>query len=182
MNRVQSSLLNYEEWVRRSLIWVVMYFTAEWLALDPAAITDADIWSHLRTGEWIVRHHWVPYTDPFSSYGLGHSWVAYSWLFEVLVFGLHHLFGLVGLLAFVCIMVLAITAGLHALIRKFEPRVANAVLLTAFGLIAMAPLYTPRPWLFTILLFIIELNILIGVRNSRKRSPTLTTSEFMLWS
>ena len=183
MNRVQSSLLNYEEWVRRSLIWVVMYFTAEWLALDPAAITDADIWSHLRTGEWIVRHHWVPYTDPFSSYGLGHSWVAYSWLFEVLVFGLHHLFGLVGLLAFVCIMVLAITAGLHALIRKFEPRVANAVLLTAFGLIAMAPLYTPRPWLFTILLFIIELNILIGVRNSRNYGRLfLLPLLFALWA
>jgi len=160
-----------------------MYFTAEWLALDPAAITDADIWSHLRTGEWIVRHHWVPYTDPFSSYGLGHSWVAYSWLFEVLVFGLHHLFGLVGLLAFVCIMVLAITAGLHALIRKFEPRVANAVLLTAFGLIAMAPLYTPRPWLFTILLFIIELNILIGVRNSRNYGRLfLLPLLFALWA
>ena len=183
MGKLHSSLWSYEEWVRRSLIWAVMYFTAEWLALDPTAITDADIWSHLRTGEWIVRYQWVPSTDPFSSFGMGRPWVAYSWLFEVLVFGLHHVFGLVGLLVFVCIMVLGITAGLHALIRKFDPRIANAVLLTAFGLIAMAPLYTPRPWLFTILLFVIELNILIGVRHSRNYGRLyLLPLLFALWA
>src|ERR1700722_13017539 len=44
-------------------------------------IVDPDIWWHLRTGDWIVAHHSVPFTDPFSSYGMGKPWAAYSWLF-----------------------------------------------------------------------------------------------------
>jgi len=152
-------------------------------ALSPSNIVDADIWWHLRTGEWIIQHHCVPYTDSFSSYGLGRPWAAYSWLFEVLVYGLHKYFGLIGLLVLVCAMTLLITAALHDLVRTFEPRVVNSIVLTGVAMFAMAPLFTPRPWLFTILFFIIEFKILTNVRRSRQYGLLfLLPPLFALWA
>src|SRR5947209_529687 len=40
------------------------------------AVTDPDIWWHLRTGQWVVAHGTVPATDPFSLPGLHKPWVA----------------------------------------------------------------------------------------------------------
>src|SRR5512147_1796905 len=63
-------------------------------------VDDPDIWWHLRTGEWIVRAGWVPATDPFSSFGYQKPWIAYSWLFELIVYGVHLVFGLQGIVFF----------------------------------------------------------------------------------
>jgi hypothetical protein len=60
-------------------------------------VDDPDIWWHLRTGEWIARAGGVPVTDPFSSFGYQKPWIAYSWLFELIVSGVHSLFGLHGI-------------------------------------------------------------------------------------
>ena len=70
------------------------------LCLRAAHMVDPDIWWHLRTGEWILQHHAVPHTDPFSSIGAGKPWSAYSWLFELLVYQLFLRLGLVGLVRF----------------------------------------------------------------------------------
>ena len=177
------SLSSVEPQFRRCVLLILLYAIPGWLAFIPARVVDPDVWWHIRTGQWIAQHHWVPYTDWFSSYGLGKPWAAYSWLFEVLIYGLFSRLGLIGLLAYVYAMVLAITATLHSLVRKFENRVAYSVALTGLALFAMAPLYTPRPWLFTILLFIIELNILISVRRSRRyRGLFLLPPLFALWA
>ena len=83
-------------------------------------LVDPDIWWHLRTGQWIVEHAQVPATDPFSAYGMGNHWVAYSWLFEVLVYGLFTKFGLMGILVFTVAMSLLIALALHSALRRME--------------------------------------------------------------
>jgi hypothetical protein len=177
------SLTKYEPQFRRCLFLIILYSIPALLTLKSTAVDDADIWWHLRTGQWIVQHHWVPYNDWFSTFGMGKPWAAYSWLFEVLTYGLFRRLGLIGLLVYVYALMLAITAALHSLIRKFESRLVYSVALTVLALLAMAPLYSPRPWLFTILFFIIELNILVGVRRSRRyRSLLLLLPLFALWA
>jgi hypothetical protein len=180
---VKFSLTEYEPQFRRCAFLIILYSIPAWLTLRSTGVLDADVWWHIRTGQWIVQHRWVPYTDWFSSYGLGKPWSAYSWLFEILIYGLFSRVGLLGLLVYVYAMVLAITATLHSLVRKFETRVAYSVALTGIALFAMAPLYTPRPWLFTILLFIIELKIVNNVRHSRRYSGLfLLPPLFALWA
>src|SRR4051794_17515679 len=61
---------------------------------------DYDAWWHLRVGQWVVEHHTVTTNDPFSAPGQDREWVAYSWLFEVALYGLHQVFGLCGLIVF----------------------------------------------------------------------------------
>jgi hypothetical protein len=123
-------------------------------------VVDPDIWWHLRTGQWILAHGQVPVADPFSSYGMGKPWVAYSWLFEILVYGLYRYFGLSGILLFTVAMSLLVALSVHLLIRQAKFPFVLEVFLVAATLAGMKPLMTPRPWLFSILCFALQLLIL----------------------
>jgi hypothetical protein len=139
------------------------------VALRPVAdpVIDPDIWWHLRVGQWVCEHGTVPQTDPFSRYGADKPWVAYSWLYEVLVFRLHQSFGLAGIVAYRVAMSLAVVAALHRLVRRREPRFLVATGLTAVATLALAPLFSERPWLFTILFTLLTLDILLDLRAGR---------------
>src|SRR5215510_5708612 len=112
----------HEEIFRRSIILIALYILVVTFSLKPNVVVDPDIWGHLRTGRWILDHGWVPVTDPFSTYGQGKLYVAYSWLYELIVYGLYRFFGLVGLVIFTVVLSLGITAALYSLVRKFENR------------------------------------------------------------
>src|SRR4029453_12652486 len=79
---------------------------------------DPDIWWHFRTGQWIFSHGEVPITDPFSGYGMGKPWVAYSWLFDILVYALFTKLGLMGILVFTVSMSFLIAIVLHGALRS----------------------------------------------------------------
>lgn len=172
-----------EEQFRKCALLVALYAIPPFLILYAVNVLDADLWWHLRTGQWIVEHRAVPHSDSFSWTGMGQPWAAYSWLFELLIFGLFRWFGLLGILGYTYVTVLAIAVALHLLIRKFERRLAQSVGLTALALVAMTRIWSPRPWLFTILFFCIELNVLVGVRRSRKFKHLLWLLPlFALWA
>lgn len=148
-----------------------------------ARVDDPDIWWHLRTGDWVLQHHAVPYADPFSTTTSGHAWQAYSWLFEVLVRALYNKLGLLGIVAYSTSMVLAITLALYHLTRRLQQDFRITVLLTALGGLALLTLYSPRPWHFTILFFIIELDILLHARHTgHKRELLWLPLIFALWA
>lgn len=180
-SEARNTVARREETVRRLLLLLALYMLPVVQALQP--IIDPDIWWHLRTGQWIVEHGTVPMTDAFSSVGMGKPWIAYSWLFEVLVYGLYQALGLVGLVLYTAVFSLLIALALHALVRRFEPRFPVAVALTALGLCAMFPLLSPRPWLLTILFFIIEIDILFAARQlGETRRLWLLPLLFALWA
>src|SRR5262249_42271723 len=60
---------------------------------------------------------------PFSTYGQDKSWVAYSWLFEVIVYELHRAFGLAGPIIYQLALALAIVAAGHRVRVRREPGV-----------------------------------------------------------
>ena len=53
-------------------------------AFAPAVLNDGDTWSHVATGEWILRHEAIPHADPFSYSFAGAAWTAHEWLSETL--------------------------------------------------------------------------------------------------
>ncbi|MBA3442742.1 MAG: hypothetical protein H0T92_23065 [Pyrinomonadaceae bacterium] len=183
MSHLRYFLASNEAHIRRTLMLCALYAIPVHQAMHRAVVADADVWWHLRTGKWIVEHGAVPTIDSFSAYGMGKPWVAYSWLFEALIYSLYKLFGLVGLSIYTVGLWLAIAFALHTLIRKLEPNFVIAVVLTACGLSALAPFTTPRPWLFTILFFILEINILWTARQSGDvRRLFLLPPLFVLWA
>jgi hypothetical protein len=86
-------------------------------AMQP--LSDADLPMHLATGEWIVHHRAVPFTEPFAWTRMGAPYFAYSWALELVYyltmrvggpFGLHLLQGATFLAAAGAMLFLAHTA------------------------------------------------------------------------
>jgi hypothetical protein len=176
MTRVPS-----KETICRLFIWTLVYLIPAYQAMLP--IEDPDIWWHLRTGQWIVAHGHVPVEDPFSIFGAGKRWIAYSWLFEILVYGVHRYFGLTGLVAFTVTMSLLVAVTIHLLLRRARLPFVAEVLLLAVIFASLKPLLSPRPWLFTILFTAIELILVFILRRSWKLLPALILPlVFVLWA
>ena len=171
----------YEETVRRMLILVALYSIPAAVVMRP--VDDYDIWWHLRTGQWIIQNGAVPSTDPFSSFGQGKAWVAYSWLFEVMIYQLHQAFGLWGILLYRIVLTFAIVLSVHHLVAKREPRFVVATGLVGSALSPIAGSLTERTWLFTILFFTLTLEAILNLRAGR-RTPLIWLLPFLyvLWA
>lgn len=170
-----------QELIRRLAIWTLVYLIPAYQAMLP--VEDPDIWWHLRTGQWIFDHGSVPVEDPFSIFGVGKSWIAYSWLFEVLIYGIHSYAGLVGVVVFTVAMSLAIAVAIHLLLRRGRLAFPVEVSLLALILAALKPVLSPRPWLFSILLSTIVLIVILNVRRSGKLASGLALIPlFALWA
>src|SRR4051794_37430159 len=92
------------------------------VTLRPVAdpIYDPDLWWHLRVGQWVLEHRSRPTVGPFSR--VRRPWVAYSWLYEVLLDELVQAFGLAGIVLYRAGMALAIVAALYHLVASREKR------------------------------------------------------------
>jgi hypothetical protein len=169
--------------IARSVVLVILIATPALMVLHAGVMSDPDIWWHLRTAEWITQHHAVPRVDPFSIYGAGKPWQAYSWLFELVVYEFFQSWNLIGIVLYTSVMVAAIAAALFHLIDRFQSDFTKSALITIAGIVCLSGILTPRPWMFTILFFIIELGIVLDARKSGNwRGLLLLLPLFALWS
>lgn len=153
---------------QRVVLLALLYSLAACLAINSLVLTESikantDLWWHLRTGEWVVQHRAVPWTDPFSAYGMNKPWAAYSWLFEVTLYAFYRWLGLAGTVVYVLPILVALAVVLYRAIRRRAGGFVEPIALTSMALLAMARLYSVRPWLFTVLFFAIELDLLFRI-------------------
>jgi len=125
-------------------------------------MNDPDFGWHLRAGEWILAKHAVPFTDPFSIYGAGKAWYDYSWLFDIFFVALYRIFGLAGFALLEIVFRIAIPASLFRLARGLDLSFWASIAAAALGAYSLTSIYAPRPGMFTIVFFIVELRILFG--------------------
>lgn len=153
------------------------------MCVHAGSVADPDIWWHMRVGEWILQHHAVPHVEIFSRGLAGTHWLAYSWLFELLALKLFQWFGVVGIVGYSAGMVLAIAVALRHLIHRLQADFTLTALLTFVAVWSLNHLYTPRPWMLTILFFVLELDILMHARRTgRLRELAWLPLIFMLWA
>jgi hypothetical protein len=170
-----------ERSLRLAILMVLLYLILPAQALLP--IDDPDVWWRFRVGEWIVQNHAVPFVDYYSAYDAGKPWIEYSWLFALLMYGLHAQFGLAAIAYFIVAMALAISAAVHQLIRRSGLPIFAEVAFAGAALASMKSLMTPRPWLITIFFFAIELLIIDRVRRSgRSRELWILPPLFAIWA
>ena len=152
--------------LRRLLIVLAVYVIATHFALNTSVLADPDFWWHLRTGQWMIAQGAVPTTDPFSSWGAGKPWAAYSWLFELIVYRLYERFGLISILIYKVPILLGILWSVLTLLRRLGQPFLAALGMTTLILLALTQALTPRPWLLTILFFTLELHLLLHFRQT----------------
>lgn len=98
----------------------------------PPVLNDGDTWSHIATGQWIIGHHAVPWTDPFSFTVAGAPWIAHEWLAELLM-ALAYRIGGVSFVLILTAAAAALAAGMLAahLRRWLQPLPAVAIFIFA---------------------------------------------------
>lgn len=177
-----STLTVLQRTILESLLLVCVLGMVPVLMVKPSSGIDEDLWWHLRTGDWIIQHYSVPTHDSFSSYTMGKKYVAYSWAFEVLVTEIYRHWGLHGILTLTTLSLLACTVAVIGLLSRYTS-LLRAMALGTLVLTAIIQLAAPRPWLFTILFFTIELYLLLQARE-RGRAAWLwpVAPLFALWA
>jgi hypothetical protein len=129
---------------------------------------DCDTGWHIRTGEWILAHGWVPARDIFSFSKPGAPWFAWEWLSDVVFAKLNALGGLQAVVLFsIVLLCLTFTALFLQLRRKANPIVAISVTLLAVA--ASSIHWLARPHLFTLLFLVLFYAALERVREGHPR-------------
>jgi len=132
--------------------------------LTPAAlapIRSYDFFWHLATGRWIVEHHALPLTDPFTVASDRMPWINGEWLFEVALYAIGGLRAAALLRAFLLALMFAAAFFFGA--RDGDPPAAAMLAAIAFcGAWARLDL---RP--STVAAFLLVLAIICATRKSR---------------
>jgi len=151
-------------WLIDSLLLICLFAFVCVIANRPAASVDEDLWLHVRTGAWILKHQAVPIHDVFAAYTAGKPWIAYTWLFDVITFKIYTAGGLHGILTLTMSLTIGFIAALVFLLARYATML-RAISLTFIVVLATIPLISPRPWLFTCLFFVLELHFLLQARD-----------------
>ncbi len=126
------------------------------------AFFNGDIWWHLQSGLWMLQNHAIPRNGVFSQYP-DKSWIASSWVFELLVAGAYKLIGLKAICAVLMVFKVVLAAVTFLLVYAVRRQFWLAVLLSAIAQYALVDLQ-PLPILFSVLLFGVELLLLMRSR------------------
>lgn len=132
-------------------LFITPHFAIQSRAFDK----DPDIWWHIRVGDWIAQHHAVPRFGIFSQH-IERPWIAYSWAFDLLVSGVHNMFGLPAIpVLLICLEILISLVLLLGIVRIADSFWWGWCIAT----VAIFASYTDflRPVQLTLLFFTLEL-------------------------
>ncbi|MFN8942735.1 MAG: hypothetical protein ACK5ZJ_23715 [Acidobacteriota bacterium] len=160
------------------LAWLFLFSPKGWGLL----LSDGDTGWHIRTGEWILAHRQVPYTDFFSYTRPGQPWFAWEWGADV-VFALLHQAGGLPLLTFFTGFLLVLIAVLTLrwmLWRGAHIWVAFPVFLLTVGGSTMH--YLARPHIFTLVFLLATLWLLDAERRLPSHRVWFLVPLTLLWT
>jgi hypothetical protein len=146
----------------------------------PQILNDGDTLWQIRAGEWILNHHAIPATDPFSYTAGQRPWFAHEWLAETMLALAWRAGGMSGVMALA-----AAAAGLTAAIllhymRRFLPGIyAAAGVLIALA--NAAPSMLARPHLLAWPCLVLWCGGLIAARADRTAPSFWLLPVMLVW-
>ncbi len=169
-----------EQIIRRAGLVVDIQSTLPWLmatgvyvlllALGPRLLSDPDTYSHIALGRWILDHHAIPTTDPFSANFRGTHWVAFEWLSQIAFAEAHAAGGWLGVVALTAAAVAAALGLLtRFLLREWQPNAALVAVLCA--LLLTAPHILARPHILALPVMVAWIATLIRTVDTHASPP-----------
>ncbi len=140
---------------------------------------DADMWWHLRSGEEMVTQGEILLEDIFSYTRQGADWVNAFWLSDILIYLVFKVGKYFALASFVSLIAVA-TFGITAKQMR-GPTFLRALLLILAALTA-APIWSPRPQLFSFLFLAILDYWLSTLKKDEKSRLWLLIPFFAIWA
>ncbi len=145
-------------------------------------LADADVGWHIRTGEYILDHHTVPYQDLYSFSKPGAPWFAWEWLSDVIDAVLHRTAGLKGV---VLAAALVLATFATTLVRRMTGRGTHlfiAMLIALLGVGSSTIHFLARPHVFTLLLMSISVWMIELDRQRASRRIWLLVPITAVWT
>jgi len=142
---------------------------------------DPDLWWHLKVGQGILSTHRWPTMDTYSFTVPGSPWIAYEWLGEALLAGVHAAWGLRGLMMLNLALGSAILLGLYALASLRSGNSKAAFVASALLLPFAVSFFTLRPQMWGYLFLIVTLIVLERFREGRTGTLWLLPPLFLVW-
>jgi len=169
--------------LRLPVLAVLLTIIAGPSLLPRYSVVDNDIWWHLKVGEWIVEHFAVPRTGILSRTAADQPWMAYSWVYEVLLSLFHSRFGLAGISVYGLLLTLAAAYSIFWMTRRLSGSFWRASLLATACCSAFLFNVFPRPVFFSMVLFTVTLTLLLEAqRRGRPRLLYWLPPLFLLWA
>ena len=103
--------------------------------LSARLLGDAGIGWHIRTGQLILKTHAIPRVDPFSS-EVNKPWIAWEWLYDVIVGWLEGHAGLNGVVWFTAVIIAVVFATAFRMLVCSGTDLLIALVLTLLALSA----------------------------------------------
>ena len=145
------------------------------------ALTNTDIWWHLRTGLWILENHNIPRIGLFSQ-SATLPWIDANWGFDVLVALFYRCGGVAGLPSLLMFLQVAIAVALFALAFSASRRFWPAIALAGVAQFCLMPLQ-PRPALCSVALLALVLALVLRARRTGdERALFWLPLIFLLWA
>lgn len=173
--------------LQRCVVFFLLLTVAAYAAHD---ISNLDIWHHLKCGEFILENLKIPQTNTFSYIAADHPANDPYWLFQVLIYLVHRVCGISGLVLFkVAVLACAFFVLSKLTSPPFSPpskgRVWDGHILRVFCLLlavmAASERFIVRPELASYLLLSLYLYILYQYRSRKGRSIYLLIPLHVLW-
>lgn len=150
----------WARWALPSMADVIFIALILVLAFTPLALRllgDAGIGWHIRTGQLIAAAHAIPRVDPFSSTMAGKAWIAWEWLYDLMVGRLESAAGLNGVVWFTAVVIATVFGWTFRLLIERGTNVLVATVLVLLAVSASMIHFLARPhvlsWLLTLAWF-----------------------------
>jgi len=164
---------------RRALCAAVALATAS-VGFD--ALSDPDVWWHMRLGQWILANHQVPKGDLFSYTAAGNPLTAHEWLSDV-SFAVMAAAG--GLFLVALVVGLAAWSGMLAIALRGRARGGGPLVIAlglALGAKAAEPVLGTRPQVLTFALVCWTLWLADSYLRRGGRRILLFPAVFLVWA
>jgi hypothetical protein len=142
---------------------------------------DCDTGWHIRTGQWILQNHRVPFQDLFSFSKPGGPWYAWEWLSDAILAALYDLGGLRAV-ALAAILLLSATFTILYFLARRKSNAVIGIVVTMAGAAAASVHWLARPHLFTLLFVAIFYALLERVREGSRALLWVLIPATALWT
>ncbi len=124
--------------------WIAAIAVLALTLFTPGVIDDGDTFLHVTAGDWMITHHAIPHSDPFSFSRPGTPWVAHEWLSEILMAVAFRAGGLSGVVVLTAAAMALTFFQLGRHLGRWLPADAS-VLLLLLAVACITPLFFARP-------------------------------------
>ncbi len=151
---------------------LVLLMAGAAFALGCQELADADVWWHVRAGQWICHNQKVPVLDPFTFASSDRPWVDLHWFFQLCLAAAFTVGGVRSVIlitagAWTVVVLVTLTTGG----RRWPVWIATACWLPS--LVVMSARFTPRPEVVSLLGVALYLAVLLRTEDTPKLAWTL---------